>query len=103
MRVFLWINSESPPLKTRLIANAIWGVVSFPNYSISVVHANDYAESGDFVMVSSGIMLMYGTGAIASPFIGPMFIQWFGSGGTFLPVAIADFALMLYLLAPVVR
>ncbi len=98
MSVFLWATSGSLPVKTLLIANAIWGAVSFPIYSISIAHSNDYAESGDFVMVSSGMLLMYGMGAIASPFIGSMFIKWFGSGGMFLPVAVADAVLLLYLL-----
>lgn len=96
--VGLWLVSGQLSVQTLLLANLLWGAVSFPIYSISIAHANDYAEPEDFVMVSSGMLLMYGLGAIVGPFIGSMFITLFNEGGMFLPIAIADAVLVLYIL-----
>jgi MFS family permease len=55
---------------TALIAlSAAWGAVAFPLYSVAVAHSNDYAEAGEYVMVSGGLLLMYGIGAIVGPFL----------------------------------
>ena len=67
------------------LVGAAWGAVAFPLYSVSVAHANDHAEAGDSVSVSSGLLLMYGAGAIVGPFlasaamtiIGPSGLYWF--------------------------
>ena len=98
LSIGLWITSGDLTIRALLIANVIWGAVSFPIYSISIAHANAYAQPEDFVMVSSGMLLMYGLGAIAGPFIGSMFINLFGSGGMFVPIAVADSLLALYIL-----
>lgn len=55
--------------KGAIVVGALWGAVAFPLYAISVAHANDYAGADDYVMVSSGLLLMYGIGAILGPFI----------------------------------
>jgi len=51
------------------LAGFAWGVVAFPLYTIAVAHANDYAAADEYVMVSSGLLLMYGIGAILGPFV----------------------------------
>jgi len=51
------------------LLGAAWGAAAFPLYTLSVAHANDHADSTDYVMVSSGLLLMYGVGAIIGPFI----------------------------------
>ena len=50
------------------LLGAAWGAMAFPLYSISVAHANDYAEADDYVRISSGLLLMYGAGAVVGPF-----------------------------------
>ena len=65
------------------LLGAGWGAVAFPLYAISVAHANDYAEPDDYVMVSSGLLLMYGIGAIAGPFVASIFMFYIGAVGLF--------------------
>lgn len=60
--------SDSTTMGLSLFS-AAWGFVTFPLYAIAVAHTNDYAQPEDFVMVSSGLLLMYGAGAIAGPFL----------------------------------
>jgi len=47
----------------------VWGGVAFPLYAIAVANANDFAEPSEYVMVSSGLLLMYGMGAIIGPLV----------------------------------
>jgi MFS family permease len=49
------------------VAGLLWGAIAFPLYAIAVAHANDFAEADDYVMISSGLLLMYGVGAIIGP------------------------------------
>ena len=42
------------------LLGAAWGMFAFPIYAIAVAHANDYADADDYVMVSSGLLLMFG-------------------------------------------
>lgn len=51
------------------VAGALWGAVAFPMYSVAVAHANDYAEPGDTVLISSSLLMVYGIGAITGPFV----------------------------------
>ena len=62
------------------LLGACWGAVAFPLYAISVAHANDYAEPDEYVMVSSGLLLMYGIGAIIGPFVASMLMAALGTG-----------------------
>ncbi len=98
LSIGMWLISGQVSINALLAINVVWGAVSFPIYSISIAHANDYAETDEFVMVSSGMLLMYGLGAIAGPFIGSVFIKALGAGGMFLPIAAGDVVLAFYIL-----
>ena len=65
------------------LLGAAWGAVAFPLYAVAVAHANDYAEPEDYVMVSSGLLLMYGIGAIIGPFVASIFMSSVGAVGLF--------------------
>ena len=66
------------------LLGALWGAMAFPLYSISVAHANDYADPDDYVRVSSGLLLMYGTGAVIGPFLASATMTLIGAPGLFL-------------------
>ena len=65
----LWFSYGSLSVTQLLVLSGVWGALAFPMYSIAVAHTNDYAESGEYVMVSGGLLLMYGLGAILGPFL----------------------------------
>jgi MFS family permease len=70
------------------LLGASWGFFAFPLYTIAVAHANDNADVDDYVMVSSGLLLMFGAGAVVGPFIasatmgvtGPLGLYWLTAG-----------------------
>lgn len=78
------------------LLGAAWGTVAFPLYAIAVAHANDHAEPEDYVMVSSGLLLMYGLGAIAGPFLASFSMSYFGAVGLFLFTAVVHGALLAF-------
>ncbi len=57
----------------------LYGGAAFSLYPLCVAHANDYADSRDFVATASGLLLIYGIGAAVGPMIvGPM-MQFFAA------------------------
>ncbi len=50
-----------------LILGGCFGAGAFPLYSLAVAHANDHAQTGDMVKISSGLLLVYGVGAAIGP------------------------------------
>ncbi len=62
----------------------LFGVFTFPVYSLCVAHANDSVSREDFVEVSSGLLLIFGVGAIIGPLLASKLIQHFGQPALFL-------------------
>jgi MFS family permease len=65
---FVFNAMDNLTFVTTNIVGLAWGAIAFPLYAISVAHANDYVDADDYVMVSSGLLLLYGVGAIVGPF-----------------------------------
>lgn len=61
-----------------------WGAMAFPLYSLSVAHANDYGKPDEYVKISSGLLFMYGIGAVAGPPIASAAMTLVGAPGLFL-------------------
>lgn len=59
------------------------GTVLYPIYALNVAHANDRAEPDEFVDVSSGLMIIYGVGAMFGPLIAGAAMDYSGPGGFF--------------------
>jgi MFS family permease len=47
----------------------LFGAGAFPVYTLAVAHANDHAQPEDMVAISSGLLLVYGAGAVAGPMV----------------------------------
>jgi len=91
---WLFFSRMTPALLLGL--GAAWGAVAFPLYAVSVAHTNDHARPGEYVMISSGLLLMYGVGAIAGPFLASLAMQATGPGGLFLYTAVVHLGLLAY-------
>ena len=76
---------------------AAWGAVAFPLYAISVAHTNDHAQPGEYVMISSGLLLMYGIGAILGPFVAPAVMTLVGPRGLYVHIAAIHLLLLAYI------
>ena len=74
----------------------VWGMGAFPVYSVSVAQANDRADPGTFVMISSGLLLMYGAGAIIGPFLSSGLMMVLGNEALFLFAAATHILLAVF-------
>jgi MFS family permease len=86
-----------------VLFGAAWGFVAFPVYAIAVAHANDFAEADEYVMVSSGLLLMYGGGAIIGPFIASALMTVSGGSALFVFSGVIHLALAIYVITRIFR
>ena len=87
---------DSLPLAFALAC--LHGAFMIPLYALCLAHANDYAPSESLVEVSSGLLLVYATGAVLGPLlIGPA-MDLAGAGALFLAMAVILSLLALFLL-----
>jgi len=78
------------------VSALLFGLVTFPVFSLSAAHANDFAEPGQAVELSASLMFLYGIGAIASPLFSSYLMQTSGPAMLFVMIASAHLALALF-------
>lgn len=96
MGLLVWQFYSQVSTLSLMLMSAAWGAVAFPIYAVAVANANDNAEPGEFVMISSGLLLMYGLGAIAGPFLTAILMDMVGPGGLYLFAAVIHLVLLGY-------
>jgi len=76
---------DTGPLALGL--TGIFGFLSFPLYMLCVAHMNDSVEHDGFVEAASGLLLIWGAGAVVGPLIASNVIVAVGLGGLFYSTA----------------
>jgi MFS family permease len=79
-----------------LLAAFAFGFATYPLYSISAAHANDFARPEEMAELSAALLFLWGVGAIASPLIVSTLIDAFGPGVMWLYMAAAHAALLAF-------
>ncbi|MEM7318166.1 MAG: MFS transporter [Pseudomonadota bacterium] len=79
-----------------MVAAMLFGLTTFPIYSVSSAHANDFASSEQRVELSAALMFFYALGAIASPYVSSSLIDRFGPGALFAFVAFGHAFLIVF-------
>ncbi len=82
-----------------MLTAGLFGVTTFPIFSISSAHANDFATTEQRVELSAALMFWYALGAIASPYVSSTLIEQFGPGALFAFVALGHALLIVFGLA----
>jgi len=82
-----------------MAAAFVFGMTSFPIYSVAAAHANDFAESHERVELSAALMFFYALGAIAAPLAASALIGLFGPRAMFVMIAAGHALLILFALA----
>lgn len=101
--VSIWLFADQlSPFFIALLCGT-WGAMAFPLNAISVAHANDNAEADEYVMLSGGLLLMYGMGAVVGPIISSTAMGSVGPGGLFLFTALVHAVLLLYIVNRTLR
>ncbi len=79
-----------------MLAAVLFGLTSFPIFSISSAHAHDFADSSERVELSAALMFFYAIGAIASPLVASGLISSLGPWALFAFIALAHGGLILF-------
>lgn len=92
--LILLLRPQSAYLVFGLVS--AYGALAYALYAVAVAHANDHANSGDFVKLSGGLLLLYGIGTIIGPLIGARAMTAFGPAGLFSVTAAAQMSMAAY-------
>lgn len=74
----------------------IFGLTTFPIYSVAAAHAHDFADSSERVELSAALMFLFAIGAIASPMISSALIGHFGPSALFIFIAAGHVVLVIF-------
>lgn len=80
-----------------------FGAFAMPLYSLSAAHANDMAQSGQYVLVAAGLMFFYSIGAIIGPFAAAQIIGYYGAPAFFAYTSAVHIALIAVVLIRIVQ
>lgn len=70
-----------------MLAAGFFGLTTFPIFSVSAAHANDFATSEQRVELSAALMFFFALGAIAAPYVSSSLISSYGPPALFAFVA----------------
>ncbi len=73
----------------------LFGLTTFPIFSVAAAHAHDFAESHERVELSAALMFWFATGAIAAPWTSSQLIGQFGPQAMFTMIGIAHLVLVI--------
>ena len=79
-----------------LAAAFLFGLTTFPIYSVAAAHAHDFATSDQRVELSAALMFFYAVGAIAAPFTTSTLIGYFGPSAMFYFVSVGHVVLVVF-------
>lgn len=79
-----------------MINAAIFGLTTFPIYSVASAHAHDFASSEERVELSAALMFWYATGAIAAPYLASLLMDVFGPPALFAMIAVGHAGLVIF-------
>ena len=75
---------------------ALFGVTTFPIFSVSAAHANDFATPEQTVELNASLMFLYAIGAIFSPLLAANLIANFGPAALFAFISAAHVVLVVF-------
>ena len=79
-----------------MISAGIFGLTTFPIYSVAAAHAHDFASDDERVELSAALMFYFALGAIAAPYIASVLIDLYGPRALFFMIAAGHLLLVLF-------
>lgn len=73
----------------------LFGLTTFPIYSVAAAHAHDFAESHERVELSAALMFWFAVGAIAAPWTSSALIDLYGPQAMFTLIGAAHLLLVV--------
>jgi MFS family permease len=79
-----------------LLVSLVFGASALPIWAVVVAHANDAALPGQFVRMSSALLLVYGIGACVGPLVASLVTNAIGTPGPFVVTVLSHGAIALF-------
>ncbi|MCF3593201.1 MFS transporter [Rhodobacteraceae bacterium LMO-12] len=79
-----------------MLLAGIFGLTTFPIYSISAAHAHDFASNDERVELSAALMFWYATGAIAAPLVASWLMEGYGPSALFFMIGAGHAVLIVF-------
>jgi hypothetical protein len=82
-----------------LLSAGLFGLTTFPIYSVAAAHAHDFANSEERVELSAALMFWFAMGAIAAPYGASILIENYGPKALFIMLATGHAGLIVFSVA----
>ncbi len=79
-----------------MLTAGLFGLTTFPIYSVAAAHAHDFADSSERVELSAALMFYFAVGAIAAPFTASALIDAYGPPALFAMISIGHGLLIVF-------
>lgn len=79
-----------------MLTAGLFGLTTFPIYSVAAAHAHDFANDTERVELSAALMFHFATGAIAAPYLASLLIELYGPEALFILVALGHAVLVVF-------
>ncbi len=79
-----------------LLTAGLFGLTTFPIYSVAAAHAHDFADASERVELSAALMFHFALGAIAAPLVASWLIEAFGPPAMFAMIAVGHAVLVVF-------
>lgn len=74
----------------------VFGLTTFPIYSVASAHAHDFASDDERVELSAALMFFFALGAIAAPYVASTLIGRYGPAALFIMIAAGHLGLVIF-------
>lgn len=80
------IFAVSAPFEASIVlilSGLIYGAGAMPQYGLAIAHANDAAEEGEFVEISSTLLFVFAIASIVGPLLASVLMRFYGASAMF--------------------
>ncbi|MCO4847059.1 MAG: MFS transporter [Yoonia sp.] len=92
----LTVASSQMGTTAVMLSAVLFGLTTFPVYSVATAHAHDFATDDQRVELSAALMFFYAVGAIAAPYTTSKLIAAFGPGALFTFISVGHIVLVIF-------
>jgi MFS family permease len=79
-----------------MICAGLFGLTTFPIYSVASAHAHDFASNEERVELSAALMFFFALGAIFAPYLASVLIENYGPRSLFLMISASHAVLVFF-------
>ncbi len=90
------IAAEDSGTIAVMLCALLFGMTTFPIYSVAAAHAHDFATDDERVELSAALMFFFALGAIAAPYTASLLINANGPAALFVMISAAHVILVVF-------